>query len=151
MGAVNGLGIAAELIKIEAVGAGVAENSVQKDPDALCPGVGAEPGKVLIAAQKGIDGEIIRRVVAVVAGGGKNGVEVKAGNAQRAEVGELFPDAPERAAPEGPGAYRAVLGPGIKGRSIPIRDQEAAAAPARLRLAGLRGGTRLYRKLWGEH
>ena len=129
--------VVAEFVKIDAVGAGMVENAVQHNAHPPLPAVPAQLGKVLIRAQQGVDVPIVRGVVAVVAGGLKNGVQIQHRDPQRLEIGQLFPDAPEGAAPEGPGADAPVFRLGVKGRSVPVVDQEAMGAPAGGRLPGL--------------
>ena len=93
-------GIVAEAVEIDAVRAGMAEDAVEDDADARFVSGFAERGEFFIRPQHGIDAEIVRRAVAVVARAFKDRVEVNGRNPQFFEVRQLFPDAGDVAAEE---------------------------------------------------
>ena len=88
------------------------EHAIQNDPHAPGLGFGAKGLEVLLRAQHGVDGPVVRRVVAVVGGGLKDGAEIQRGDAQRRQIVQLGGDARQRAAEEIPVANLAVrIGP----------------------------------------
>ena len=88
------------LIKINAVGAGVAEDAVQYNADAVRAALLAEFLENLLVAQERVDGEVVRRVVAVVGCRPEDRVQVERGHAQRFQIRDLLADAVQRAAKE---------------------------------------------------
>ena len=85
-------------VEVAAVGAGVVEHAVQNDADAPGVGLPAQGTEIRLRAQQGVNGPVIRRVVAVVAVGLKNGVEIQRADRQALEIVQLFGDARQRAA-----------------------------------------------------
>lgn len=61
-------------VEVAAVGAGVVEHAVQNDADAPGVGLPAQGTEIRLRAQQGVNGPVIRRVVAVVAVGLKMGL-----------------------------------------------------------------------------
>ena len=107
------------------------EDAVQDDGDAQLLGCLAQLGKVLLGAQDRVDLGVVGRVVAVVARGFKDGVEVDGRKAQLGDAGQVFLNALERAAVEVPGLDGAVLGALVHGRLVPVLDHPALNALAR--------------------
>ena len=96
-------GVVAIAVEIDRVVACVVEDAVQDDGNAQLLGCLAQLGKVLLGAQDRIDFGVVGRVVAMVARGLKDGVEVDDGKAQLGDAGQVFLDALERSAVEVPG------------------------------------------------
>lgn len=69
------------------------EDAVQHDGDAPGLGLAAEGTELLLVAQHGVNAQVVGRVVAVVAGRLKDGVEVDHGHAEVCQVVELLADA----------------------------------------------------------
>ena len=65
-----------EPVKIDAVVPGMAEYTVENHPDAHFFRLGAEVPKILLRAKARVDGQIIRRVILMVGGGGENWIEI---------------------------------------------------------------------------
>ena len=78
------------------------EDAVQNDADAPVVGLTAQCAEVLLRTQHGVNGQIVRRVVAVVAVGLENGVQVDGADGQALEIVQLLCDAGQRAAEEVP-------------------------------------------------
>ena len=87
------LAVASLAVEIPAVGAGVAEYTVQYDADAVLGGLAAEHLKFLVGAQQRIHVQVVGGVVAVVGVRLKNGVQVQIIHAHLPQVGELDADA----------------------------------------------------------
>ena len=68
----------------------MAEYTVENHPDAHFFRLGAEVPKILLGAKARVDGQIIRRVVLMIAGGQENRVQVDCPHAQRLEIGQFF-------------------------------------------------------------
>ena len=101
-------GVKAVRVEIEALGAGVVEHAVQDHPDAQFSRLGAQGPEVLLRPQHGVDPGVVRRVVAVVGGGLKDGAEVQRGDAQIRKIRELGGDARQGPAEKVPVADLAV-------------------------------------------
>ena len=102
------------------------EHAVQQDADAPLRRLGAEGPEILLRAQHGINFRVVRRVVAVVGRGLKNGAEVEGGNAQGLQVVQMGGHARQGAAEEVPVFDLAVLRlPG--GGVVPVLVDPAAA------------------------
>ena len=125
-------GVVAVAVEVDRIVARVVEHTVQNDGNAQLLGRLAQLGKVLLGAQNRIDLGVICGVVAVVARGFKNGVEVDGCKAQLSDAGQVFLDALERAAVEAPGLDGAVLGALVYGRLVPVLDHAALDSVARL-------------------
>ena len=124
-------GVVAVAVEINRVVARVVEDAVQDDGDAQLLGCLAQLGKVLLGAQDRVDLGVVGCVVAVVARGLKDGVEVDGRKAQLGDTGQVFLDALERAAVEIPGLDGAVLGALVHGRLVPVLDHATLNALAR--------------------
>ena len=107
-------------VEIAAVAAGVVEHAVQYHPHAPLMRPVAQGAEVLLAAQQRVDGAVVRRVVAVVAGGLENGVQVQGGHAQPAQIVQLLRDARQRAAEEVP----------VGDLAVDLRQENRPVAPA---------------------
>ena len=107
------------------------EDTVQDDGNAELLGRLAQLGKVLLGAQNRIDLGVIGGVVAVVARGFKNGVEVDGCKAQLGDARQVFLNALERSAVKVPGLYGAVLGALVHRRLVPVLDNAALNALTR--------------------
>ena len=107
------------------------KDAVQNDGDAQLLGRLAQLGKVLLGAQDRVDLGVVGRVVAVVARGFKNGVEVDGCKAQLGDARQVFLDALERPAVEVPGLDGAVIGALVYGRLVPVLDHAALDSVAR--------------------
>ena len=90
--------IAAVAIKIPAVRTRVRKHPVEHQAYAKGAGLLGEGAKGFLRAEDGVDAVIVRRVVAVVAGGLEDRVQVKRRHTERGQVGQLFADALEVAA-----------------------------------------------------
>ena len=124
-------GVVAVAVEIDRVVTRMVKNAVQDDGDAQLLGCLAQLGKVLLGAQDRVDLGVVGRVVAVVARGLKDGVEVDGRKAQLGDAGQVFLDALERAAVEVPGLDGAVLGALVYGRLVPVLDHAALDSVAR--------------------
>ena len=124
-------GIVAVAVEIDRIVARVVEDAVQDDGDAQLLGCLAQLSKVLLGAQNRIDLGVIGGVVAVVARGLKNGVEVDGRKAKLGDAGQVFLDALERAAVEVPGLDGTVLGALVHRRLVPVLDHAALNALTR--------------------
>ena len=124
-------GVVAVAVEIDRVVARVVEDAVQDDGDAQLLGCLAQLGKVLLSAQDRIDLGVVGRVVAVVARGFKDGIEVDGRKAQLGDAGQVFLNALERAAVEVPGLDGAVLGALVHRRLVPVLDHPALNALTR--------------------
>ena len=80
-------GVVAVAVEIDRVVARVVEDAVQDDGDAQLLGCLAQLGKVLLGAQDRVDLGVVGRVVAVVARGLKDGVEVDGRKVQLGDAG----------------------------------------------------------------
>ncbi len=115
----------------------MAEHAVEHDADTVLLGGAAQAGEILLAAQKWVDAAVIRCIVAVVGMGFKDGIEVKAGDAQRLQIGELLPDAFQVPAKKvGIGDLPFAVGTPL-GLSTPVLPQGAPGGQILMRLAGL--------------
>ena len=134
-------GIPAVGVEVDALGAGVVEHTVQDHPHAPLRRLGAELPEVLLRAQHGVDLRIVRRVVAVVGGGLKDGAQVQGGDAQGLQIVQLGRDARQGAAEESPGCGSRRPGPaatpacrpspgGPSGAHQPVRVRHRQAAEA---------------------
>ena len=124
-------GVVAVAVEIDRVIARVVEDAVQNDGDAQLLGRLAQLGKVLLGAQDRVDLGVVGRVVAVIARGFKDGVEVDGRKAQLRDAGQVILDTLERAAVEVPGLDGAVLGALVYGRLVPVLDHAALDSVAR--------------------
>ena len=124
-------GIITVAVKVDRVVARMVEDTVQDDGNAELLGRLTQLGKVLLGTQNRIDLGVIGGVVAVVARGFKNGVEVDGCKAQLGDAGQVFLDALERAAVKIPGLDGAVLGALVYGRLVPVLDHAALDSVAR--------------------
>ena len=107
------------------------EDAVQDDGNAELLGRLAQLGKVLLGAQNRVDLGVVGRVVAVVARGLKDGVEVDGRKAQLGNAGQVILDTLERAAVKIPGLDGAVFGTLVLGRFVPVFDHAALDSVAR--------------------
>ena len=151
------LTVAALPVEIAAVRAGVAEDAVQHDADAVLFGLGAEGHKVLIGAQKGVYVEIVGGVVPVVGVGLKDGVEVEVVHSHFPQVGQLHLDALEVAAeivlvqvaahlvglPEGFGVLVGLIKPVGEGHGLVLHTLAEAVGEDLVEHLALDGGGRL--------
>ena len=87
------LAVASLAVEVPAVGAGVAEHTVQHDADAVLGGLAAEYLKLLVGAQQRVHVQVVGGVVAVVGMRLKDGVQVQIIHAHFPQVGELDADA----------------------------------------------------------
>ena len=101
------------------------KDAVQDDGDAQLLGCLAQLGKILLGAQDWVDLGVVGRVVAVVARGLKDGVEVDGRKAQLGDAGQVILDTLERAAVKVPGLDGSVLGTLVHGRLVPVLDHAA--------------------------
>ena len=124
-------GVVAVAVKIDRVVARMVEDTVQDDGNAELLGRLAQLGKVLLGAQNRIDLGVIGGVVAVVARGFKNGVEVDGCKAQLGDARQVFLNALERSAVKVPSLYGAVLGALVHRRLVPVLDHAALDSVAR--------------------
>ncbi len=108
------------------------EDAVQDNGNAELFGRLTQLGKVLLGAQDRVDLGVVGRVVAVVARGFKDGVEVDCRKAQLGDARQVFLDALERSAVEVPGLDGAILGALVYGRLVPVLDHAALDSVARL-------------------
>ena len=125
-------GVVAVAVEIDRVVARVVEDAVQNNGNAELLGCLAQLRKVLLGAQDRVDLSVIGRVVAVVARGLKDGVEVDGCKAQLGNAGQVILDTLERAAVKIPGPDGAVFGTLVLGRFIPVLDHAALDSVARL-------------------
>ena len=125
-------GVVAVAVEVDRIVARVVEHTVQNDGNAQLLGRLAQLSKVLLGAQNRIDLGVIGGVVAVVARGFKNGVEVDGCKAQLGDARQVFLDTLERSAVKVPGLDGAVLGAFVYGRLIPVLDHAALDSVARL-------------------
>ena len=89
-------------IKINALRASVVEHAVQNNADTSLSGLSAERFEICLCAKKGVDLLIVRRIVAMVGGGLKNGAEIETRDTQSGQVVQVSGDASQRAAKEIP-------------------------------------------------
>ena len=87
------LAVASLAVEVPAVGAGVAEHTVQHDADAVLGGLAAEHLKLFVGAQQRVHVQVVGGVVAVVGMRLKDGVQVQIIHAHLPQVGELDADA----------------------------------------------------------
>ncbi len=134
------LGIVAVAVEVDRIAPAVVEDAVQDDGDAAGLGRRAQVREVLLGAQHGIDAQVVGRVVAVVAVGREDRVEVDDRNAQALQVVELLGHALEGPAVEVPASNAQVIGRDarVRGRGIPVLDQGALHAVQRLVESGRR-------------
>ena len=125
-------GVVAIPVEIDGVVTRVVKDAVQNDGNAELLGRLTQLGKVLLSAQDRVDLGVVGRVVAVVARGFKDGVEVDGRKAQLGDAGQVFLDALERAAVEVPGLDGAVISALVHGRLVPVLDHAALDSVARL-------------------
>ena len=126
------VGVVPERVEVARVAAGVVEDAVEDDGDAVRLRIGAERAERLLVAEQRIDALVVGRVVAVVARRLEDRVEVERGDAERLEVAELLADALERAAVEVPGEHLVgllveLVGDGL----VPVLDEAALGSLAR--------------------
>ena len=76
------------------------EHAVQYHTHPTLMGGGAQGAEVSLCAQQRVDGPIVAGVVAVVAGGLKNGVQIQRRHTQARQIVQLLRDALQRAAKE---------------------------------------------------
>ena len=121
------------LVEVDGVAPGVVEYAVQDDRDADLLGVGAQALERLQIAEHRVDPHIVARVVAVVARGLEDRVEVDAGNAQGLEVAKLLAHALEVSTIEVPRGDATVLVLAIVGLLAPVEHKllRRALAPHR--------------------
>ncbi len=124
-------GIVAVAVKVDRVVACMVEDAVQDDGNAELLGCLTQFGKVLLGAQDRVDLGVVGRVVAVVARGFKNGVEVDGCKAQLGDARQVFLNALERSAVKVPSLDGAVLGALVHGRLVPVLDHAALNALTR--------------------
>ena len=124
--------VVAIAVEIDGVVTRVVKDAVQNDGNAELLGRLAQLGKVLLGAQNRIDLGVIGGVVAVVARGFKNGVEVDGCKAQLGDARQVILDTLERAAVKIPGLDGAVIGALVYGRLVPVLDHAALDSVARL-------------------
>ena len=74
--------IGAEMVEVAAVLAGVGEHAVQHDADAAFLGLFAQSLELLLRAHQRINLHIIAGIIAVIAPGSEDGVQVQHGHAQ---------------------------------------------------------------------
>ena len=125
-------GIVAVAVEVDRIIARVVEHTVQNDGNAQFLGCLTQLRKVLFGAQDRVDLGVIGRVVAVVARGLKDGVEVDGRKAQLGNAGQVTLDTLERAAVKIPGLDGAVFGTLVLGRFVPVLDHAALDSVARL-------------------
>ena len=87
-------------VEVAAVVAGVVEHAVQDHMHAPLLRLGAQVTEILLRAQQGVHHPVIRRVVAVAAGGVEDGIQVQRGDGQALKIVQLLPDALQAAAEE---------------------------------------------------
>ena len=80
--------------------AAVIEDAVEDDAHAAGMGLVEQLAQGLVAAQQGVDVEVVVGVIAVIGGGGEHGVQVQRRDAQAAESVEVGDDSVEVAALE---------------------------------------------------
>ena len=124
-------GVVAVAVEVDRIVARVVEHTVQNYGNAQLLGRLAQLSKVLLGAQNRIDLGVIGGVVAVVACGFENGVEVDGCKAQLGDARQVFLDTLERSAVEVPGLDGAVLGTLVHGRLVPVLDHPALNALTR--------------------
>ena len=115
-------GVVAVAVEVDRIVARVVEHTVQDDGNVQLLGRLTQLGKVLLGAQDRVDLSVVCRVVAVVARGLKDGVEVDGRKAQFGDARQVFLNALERAAVEIPGLDGAVFGALVHGRLVPVLD-----------------------------
>ena len=125
-------GVVAIAVEIDGVITRVVKDAVQNDGNAELLGRLTQLGKVLLGAQDRVDLGVVGRVVAVVARGFKDGVEVDCRKAQLGDAGQVILDALERAAVKIPGLDGTVFGALVHGRLVPVLDHAALDSVARL-------------------
>ena len=127
-------GIPAVCIEIDTLRAGVVEHTVQDHPHAPLLRLGAEGTEIVLGPQHGVDLRIVRRIVAVVGGGLKNGAQVQGGDAQGLQIVQLRRDPRQGAAEKVPVADLTVrVRPPLR-RVVPVlMDPAAAHQPVRVR------------------
>ena len=79
-------------VKIDAVVSGMAEHTVQNDADPHRLSLCAKRLKIRIRAESRVNGHVIRRVIFMVAGSQKYGIEVNRPNTHGFEIGQFFHD-----------------------------------------------------------
>ena len=124
-------GVVAIAVEIDRVVTRVVEDAVQDDGNAQLLGCLAQFGKVLLGAQDRVDLGVVSRVVAMVARGLKDGVEIDGRKAQLGDAGQVFLNTLERSSVEVPGLNGAVLGTLVHGRLVPVLDHAALNALTR--------------------
>ena len=124
------LGVVAVAVEVAGVLAAVVEDAVQHDGDATLSGLAGQGAELLLVAQHGVNAQVVGRVVAVVAGRLKDGVEVDHGHAEVCQVVELLADATQGAAVEVPLQDVPVLALLVGGRRVPVLHQHARGALA---------------------
>ena len=124
-------GVVAVAVEVDRIVARVVEHTVQNDGNAQLLGCLAQLSKVLLGAQNRIDLGVIGGVVAVVARGFKNGVEIDGRKAQLGDARQVFLNALERSAVKVPGLDGAVLGALVHRRLVPVIDHAALNALTR--------------------
>ena len=124
-------GVVAVAVEVDRIVARVVEHAVQNDGNAQLLGRLAQLSKVLLGAQNRIDLGVIGGVVAMVARGFKNGVEVDGCKAQLGDARQVILDTLERSAVKVPGLDGAVLGALVHRRLVPVLDHAALNALTR--------------------
>ena len=124
-------GVVAVAVEVDRIVARVVEDAVQDDGNSELLGYLTQLGKVLLGAQNRVDLGVVGRVVAVVARGLKNGVEVDGCKAQLGDARQVFLDTLERSAVKVPGLDGAVLGALVHRRLVPVLDHAALNALTR--------------------
>ena len=125
-------GVVTVAVEVDRIVARVVEHTVQNDGNAELLGRLAQLGKVLLGAQNLVDLAVIGRVVAVVARGLKDRVEVDGRKAQLGNTRQVFLDTLERSAVKVPGLDGAVFGALVYGRLVPVLDHAALDSVVRL-------------------
>ena len=124
-------GVVTVAVEVDRIVARVVKDAVQNDGNAQVLGHLAQLSKVLLGAQNRVNLGVVGGVIAVVARGLKDGVEVDGRKAQFGDSGQVILDTLERAAVKIPGLYGAVLGALVNGRLVPVLDHPALDSVAR--------------------
>ena len=90
--------VTAELVEINAVGAGMVKHAVKDDRHSVSPGLGAKRAQIRLAAEQRVNFFIVGRVVAMVGMGLKNWIEIEHRHAKAFQIGQLLNDAAQIAA-----------------------------------------------------
>ncbi len=126
-------GIKAVGVKIDALRAGVVKNAIQQNANSFFPCLDAEVPKIRFCAQHGIDLCVVRRVIAVIGSGFKNGAEVQGSHVQSRQVIQMGSHTGQRASKEVPILDLTALRP-PSGSFIPVfMDPAVPNQPRRVR------------------